>query len=248
MNTVGNTLSEPDTRWLVIIICVISMLCTTRTGHAQCEPWAANSDTYNTSLSATGKDQFWIVYRSHFSLLLTLYVNGLIFSPQPNFNAVPGPLTEVGVQYFDQRIVLVVRGFDQRIWANTWNRTVWTGWASYLTPLFIGQPPGFGAKNTPGVGTPNGALVVASKDDVGRTWTIRSTAIVNGFPGWQALACCAPTDVPTRVCGDLGQLKLGGDGWDHRCYRKRSTDGLNWTTTGLNWTTTDEVLPPCPNP
>jgi hypothetical protein len=242
MATFSDRTNQPGTQWWVITACVISMLSITQAGHTQCEPWAANSDTYNTSLSATGKDQFWIAYRSFFSLPPTLYVNGLIFFPQPNFNAVPGPLTEVGVQYFDQRMVLVVRGFDQKIWATTWNRTAWDGWASYPTPLFIGQPPGFGAKNTPGVGTPNGVLVVGSKDSIGRVWHIRSTAIVNGFPlGWQVLGCCAPTTVPTRVCGDLGQLKMGGEGGDNRCYRRRSTDGLNWPPP-------DEVLPPCPNP
>jgi hypothetical protein len=241
MRIIRGTAKKRDIRWLAIVLCMIGVLGTAKVGNTQCEPWAANSDTYNTSLTVTGKDQFWIVYRSHFSLPLTLYVNGLIFSPQPNFNAVPGPLTEVGVQYFDQRMILVVRGSDQRIWANNWNGAVWAGWASYMTPLFTNQPPGFGAKNTPGAGTPNGVLVVASKDNMGRTWHIRSTAIINGFPGWVALGCCAPTTVPTRVCGDLGQLKLGGEGGDNRCYRRRSTDGLNWPPP-------DEVLPPCPNP
>jgi hypothetical protein len=242
MRTWGDKGKQVWKVFLIITVCVGNLLYTINTGHtAPCEPWAANSDTYNTTLSVTGKDQFWIAYRSFSGFPPTMYVDGLIFF-QPGFFSVPGPITEVGVQYFDQRILVVVRGFDQKIWVNSWNGSGWTGWASAPTPLFDNQPPGFAAKNSAGVGTPNGVLVVSAKSIDGKIYHIRSTALINGFAdGWRLLGVSQITSSSIRVCADPSQIRLGGEGSDNNCRRRRSTDGINWTTT-------DEVLPACPMP
>lgn len=208
-----------------------------------CAPWCANSDTFNRTITPTIPEQgkYWAARAGSF-YTINLWVNGL-----PWFGTTaPSSMSYTGnpsLQYFDQRMVMAIRAADQRIYANTYTNLNdglgprWTGWAADPTRLFAALNPGIGTKIPAGQ---TGVLVIASKDGNGGTWHIRSTTMANGFAdGWRYLGCCAPYYYQTLVCGDPSQLRLGGTGSDGRCYRRVSTDGLNWSPS-------DQAISPCP--
>jgi hypothetical protein len=244
MKNTAEPLPRSNRPYRLLILAFLTILCTpNRTWAQPCDPWCANSDTFNRTITPTIPEQgkYWVA-RSGGFYLINLWVNGLPWfgTIAPSFMSYSG---DPSLQYFDQRMVMVVRAADQRIYANTYTNLNdglgprWTGWAADLTKLFGPHSPGIASKIPVGQ---TGILLVAAKDGNGGTWHIRSTAIANGFAdGWRYLGCCAPPNVPTLACGDPSQLRLGGTGNDGRCYRRVSTDGLNWPPP-------DQVISPCP--
>jgi len=241
------------TRWVsvagTVLLCLLSVAPPSRAVPLSCWPWANNSDTYNPlgGLSS-GKqyaDEFWFTRTTCSSPGscapgFTIWVAELTtFIGQVNTYRDPA------LQYFDDRMVITMIGYDNKVYANTWNGSAFTGWAAHPMPTnFLQFSPALATTipQSPTVQNP-GALVAVAKTADGKVRATLSLHLANGFSGypegWRQVG--GPTQIASgnTACGTPSELRAGGQGSDGICYRKRSTNyGSTWTP--------DEVLDPCP--
>jgi hypothetical protein len=237
---------------VVAVVTLLSLLLSVPQSWAvplACLPWANNADTYNPlgglQLGKLFADEFW-------SIKATCYNPGLCapgitvwIAGATEFLHLFSTYRDPALQYFDDRMVIVAIGYDNKVYANTWTGFAWQSWAAFPTPTnFLQFSPALATTipRSPTVQNP-GALVAVAKTTNGYVWAARSLRIVNGFSGypegWRMIG--GPTQIASgnRACGNPSELRVGGQGSDGICYRRRSTNyGSTWGP--------DEVLDPCP--
>jgi hypothetical protein len=238
-------------KMIVSVAVVLSLLSAASHGWAvplPCLPWANNTDTYNPVTSGKQHaNKFWYASSAGFNFSrVDIWTDGTYTFTIPGGSGFIGQTSkQPALQYFDDRMVVLIIGQDNKIYATTWTGSIWQGWAAYPMPTnFTQHSPSLAASAplSPTVQNP-GALVAVAKTLDGYVWAAVSLHIVNGFSvypnGWLAVGGPTQTVLGNTACGDPFELRIGGQGGDGICYRRKSTNYGGW------WNG-DEVLDPCP--
>lgn len=186
--------------------------------------WAGACEEKCRNAAFDSSGQFWTAVRNSDNTII-VSVNGTPIGSQPG-GATPANLA---LQSFGGQVFLVVKGVDippgtayGGVWFNRWTGSGWTGWVNDGLTV-----------NSPGMVVFSSTLFLDVAGSDNGMWVNRYTT---NWLGWQglggflrdALACAT----------DPSEIRVGGEGSDPQCYRRTSTDGVNWT----GWV----VAPPCP--
>jgi hypothetical protein len=233
---------------VVAVVTLLSLLLSAPQSWAvplPCLPWANNNDTYNPVTSGKQHaNKFWYASTAACpSCTVSIWTDGNLTFSAPNGTGYS--FRQPALQYFDDRMVLVIAGTDNKVWANTWTGSAWQGWGSYPTPTnFAHLSPALATTipQSPTVQNP-GALVALAKTTNGLVYAALSLRIVNGFSGypegWRLIGGPTQVALGNTACGTPSELRIGGQGSDGICYRRVSgNNGSSWTP--------DQVLDPCP--
>lgn len=212
------------------IILVMSALCLVSQGWAQdCDESNRNGDSHFFAGSSSQYWEYFTAVRTSSGAVQMWETVGL----QPQLAPTAGVNTPVApaLESFDNRLVLVVRGGNRIVYANTLFResNTWTGWGSFPTPLF---------RYSPDLAVVNNTLVVSAVGTDNNLWITRSPALVNGFIQWLSIGSIGGFQNNAVACLSLNELRIGATSFDGRCYSRRSLNGVNW----IPW----EQKFPCP--